>query len=61
MGGLGSLTSCPGLKIASAAAVCNSWYGKPLHRFHLLLFFHRVAGFQIETFFDFPLMAGEIE
>jgi len=38
--GLGSLTSCPGLRTAAAATVRNPWYGKPFHRFHLLLFFN---------------------
>ncbi len=38
MGGLGSLTSCPGLKTAAVATVSYSGYGKPLHMFHLLLF-----------------------
>jgi len=43
MDGLGSLTSCPGLKTAAAATVSHSWYGKSLHRFHPLLFYQRVA------------------
>ncbi len=43
MGGLGSLTSCPGLKTAAVATMSHSWYGKPLHMFHLLLFYQRVA------------------
>jgi hypothetical protein len=60
-GGLGSLTSCPGLKTAAVATVSYSWYGKPLHVSHLLLFYQRVAWFHIETFFNFPLIDGEIE
>jgi hypothetical protein len=61
MDGLGSLTSCPGLKTAASATVSHSWYGKSFHMFHPLLFFQRIAGFHIETFFNFPFMAGEIE
>ncbi len=43
MGGLGSLTSCPGLKTAAVATMSYSWYGKAFHMFHLLLFYQRVA------------------
>ena len=45
MGGLGSLTSCPGLKTAAAATVSHSGYGKPLHMFHLLLFYQVLTDF----------------
>jgi len=45
---LGSLTSCPGLKTAAAATVRNPWYGKPFHRFHLLLYFNVLPGFKLK-------------
>ena len=35
----GSLTSYPGLKMATAAAMSGSWNRKSLHTFHLLFVF----------------------
>ena len=57
----GSLTSCPGPKTATAAAVCNSGYHKTLHRVHLLLFYNCDDGVYIAIFFSFPPTDGEIE
>ena len=50
MGGLGSLTSCPGLKTAAVTTVGYSGYGKSLHLFHLLLFINALPDFMLKYF-----------
>ena len=57
----GSLTSCPGPKTTTAAAMCNSGYQKALHRTHLLLFYNCDDGVYIVIFFSFSPTDGEIE
>lgn len=55
----GSLTSCPGQKIATAAAMGDSGYHKTGHVVHLLSLFHRHRKVYIAIFFS--LLPNEVE
>jgi hypothetical protein len=61
MGYTGSLTSCPGPKTTTAAAMCNSGYRKTLHIAHLLFFYNFDDGVYIVISSCLLPTDGEIE
>jgi hypothetical protein len=61
MGCAGSLTSYPGPKTTSAAAMCNSWDRMALHIIHLLFANNCDDWAYIVIFLSFSPNDGEIE